>query len=506
VATNGPFSPKHRLALRLLQAAGVLAALMGVAGLAWAGWSWWNSRLPGSYSVMDFGTVEYGGGKALAAAHDHTAHSGTSVTLIRGAKEGKPNFRATLTAQQTELRLASGNTVDALTFNGRAPGPELRVRRGDLVEITLFNRDVEDGVSIHWHGVDVPGGEDGVSGVTQDRVLPGKRFTYRFRAEQVGTFWYHSHQASAKNIPRGLFGVLVVEPRRAGAPGLDLAAVAHNFSGIDVLGASDRSVRRAVSAGTPVTLRLVNSDSFTRRFAVAGTPFRVVAIDGTDLAGPTPLERRTLELGAGGRYDVAFTMPATPVKLELLETPLSWTFSRDGRQDLAASGEGPEFDPLGYGRPEPSGDLGPDSRFDRSFDVKIDRKLGFRDGGFGFQWTVNGKIHPDTPVFLVRKGERVKMTITSSTSGAHPMHLHGHHWLVLSRDGILARGSPWWADTLNLEQGDSYEVAFRADTPGVWMFHCHILQHADEGLDMHLMYEGVSTPFEIGKEAGNDPE
>ena len=86
------------------------------------------------------------------------------------------------------------------------------MRQGDLVEVTLVNEDIEQGVTIHWHGIDVPNAEDGVAGVTQDAVLPGERYVYRFRAEQVGTFWYHTHQASSKEVRRGLFGAIVIEP------------------------------------------------------------------------------------------------------------------------------------------------------------------------------------------------------------------------------------------------------------------------------------------------------
>ena len=86
------------------------------------------------------------------------------------------------------------------------------MRQGDLVEVTLENEDIAQGVTIHWHGIDVPNAEDGVAGVTQDAVLPGERYVYRFRAEQVGTFWYHTHQASSKEVRRGLFGAIVIEP------------------------------------------------------------------------------------------------------------------------------------------------------------------------------------------------------------------------------------------------------------------------------------------------------
>jgi FtsP/CotA-like multicopper oxidase with cupredoxin domain len=86
------------------------------------------------------------------------------------------------------------------------------------------------------------------------------------------------------------------------------------------------------------------------------------------------------------------------------------------------------------------------------------------------------------------------------------MHLHGHHVLVLSRDGVPASGSPWWSDTLNVRPGESYVVAFRADNPGLWMDHCHNLKHAADGLTMHVAYTGVSTPFEVGTAHHNTPE
>ena len=100
----------------------------------------------------------------------------TSVTDLHGPA-GVPTRRFTLTAEHAEVRLASGRTVDALTFNGTVPGPELRVHQGDLVEVTLRNKDVKDGVTIHWHGVDLPNAEDGVAGVTQNAVPPGRRAT-----------------------------------------------------------------------------------------------------------------------------------------------------------------------------------------------------------------------------------------------------------------------------------------------------------------------------------------
>ncbi len=115
----------------------------------------------------------------------------------------RPVRAFTLTARHARMTLPGGSTVDALTYNGTLPGPELRVREGDLVEVRLHNADIAEGVTIHWHGYDVPAGEDGVAGVTQDAVPVGGSFTYRFLAEQVGTFWYHSHQNSYQQVWSG---------------------------------------------------------------------------------------------------------------------------------------------------------------------------------------------------------------------------------------------------------------------------------------------------------------
>jgi FtsP/CotA-like multicopper oxidase with cupredoxin domain len=86
------------------------------------------------------------------------------------------------------------------------------------------------------------------------------------------------------------------------------------------------------------------------------------------------------------------------------------------------------------------------------------------------------------------------------------MHLHGHHALVLSRNGKPSTGSPWWVDSLNVANGESYEIAFVADNPGIWMDHCHNLPHAAQGLAAHLTYQGVSTPHVLAGSTKNRPE
>jgi len=101
--------------------------------------------------------------------------------------------------------------VTAWTYNGVVPGPVLRVNQGDRVRVTLRNH-LPVATTIHWHGVFVPNADDGVAGVTQNAVPSGQSYVYEFVARDPGTYWYHSHQDTSNQLPRGLYGSLVVLP------------------------------------------------------------------------------------------------------------------------------------------------------------------------------------------------------------------------------------------------------------------------------------------------------
>jgi FtsP/CotA-like multicopper oxidase with cupredoxin domain len=487
----------------LKRLAPVLVAGVVIVGLTWVAAAWNSSRVPSSYSVMEFGAVDVGGGSP--AAHGGRDQA-LSVDALREPDSGPPDVRFTLTAEHADVQLPSGRTVNALTFDGQVPGPELRVRQGQLVEITLVNKDLEQGVSVHWHGVDVPNAEDGVAGVTQDSVPPGGRYVYRFRAEQAGTYWYHSHQHSLNEVERGLYGAFVVAPADRPLEPVDVALIAHTLRGASLIGGSDEPVRRQVAPGTPVRLRLVNTDNVDRRFALAGTAFRVAAVDGGDLYNPPLVQDKTLAVTAGGRNDVVFTMPARPVSIGVGGSDAGLALSPDGGGGFTEPDfDADELDPTDYARYD--GEVAPGSRFDRTFSVDIGRKLGFLRGGlkFGWQWTINGKTFPDMPMLVVKEGELVRISFHNGTGDDHPMHLHGHHMLVIARNGRPV-ATPWLVDTLNVRPDERFDVAVRAENPGLWMLHCHNLQHAAQGFTTHLVYDGVTTPFLVGEDSGNTPE
>jgi hypothetical protein len=122
-----------------------------------------------------------------------------------------------------------------------------------------------------------------------------------------------------------------------------------------------------------------------------------------------------------------------------------------------------------------------------------------------WRWRINGKTSPHVPPIVVREGQLIKLTLVNRWFEPHPIHPHGHRMLVLSRNGQPATGSPWLSDTLNVGPGETYEVAMKADNPGVWM-DCHNLLHAVSGMVLHLMYDNVTTAYVAGTATRNHPE
>ncbi|MDR6552504.1 multicopper oxidase family protein [Paenibacillus qinlingensis] len=527
LAMRSPAWTKPRLGVRVLRAAaGVLAAAAVL-------WIWLStasqmSHLPAEMN-MAAGVMDYGGSAAPAnGEHAHHGVGGMSVATLTGPREGTPDQRFTLTAVKKTITLSSGQQVEAWTFNGQLPGPELRVKQGQLIEVTLVNADIEDGVTLHWHGLDVPNAEDGVAGVTQNAVLPGQTYVYRFIASDAGTYWYHSHQQSYIGAGKGLFGSLIVEPQALqkgqslSQMVVDIPIVAHTYIALGVapnknmisFGASDSRQIKQIAPGTPVRLRLINTDNEPTRFKLLGTHFQVAAIDGTDLHEPSDLVDQDLVVASGGRYDVTFIMPRGNVFLGSISykregSHASLVMSPDGMDadfSVVAAKRNVTFDPLTYGSPDKKAIAAFNGHYDREFQLILDKRLGLYNGAFNYSFTINGKLFPDTPMLMVKEGDVVKTTIVNHSSANHPMHLHGHHMIVLSRNGQLSSGSPWWVDTLNVGPGETYEVAFIADNPGLWMDHCHNLQHATAGMTMHLMYEGITTPYSVGSSTQNHPE
>src|SRR4051794_20045232 len=468
---------------------------------------WQNSRMPSEYSVMDMGHLDYGGGphgQGMADMPGMPGMQGTmSVADLVERTHRKPDVTVDLVARQQPVRLASGRMIDGYTINGTTPGPTIRAKQGDLLEVHLRNQSVDEGITLHWHGVDVPNSEDGVAGVTQNAVAKGDNYTYRFVVRDPGTYWYHSHQVSHEQVVKGLFGALIVTPRKPDRSVQDLVAIAHTYGSVRTINGEEGDGVVQVHEGSDVRVRVINTDSGSVE-AWASAPYRLVAVDARDLHGPTPIDGRAMNVPAGGRADLQLHVPGdgTAIRVHVGSTSLVIGPPGSAAPDVKEPIEG--VDLLHYGTPAPLG-FDP-NHADRHFEYSIGRRPGFVDGKPGLWWSINGHLWPNVPMFVVDEGDVVVMDIDNHSGAVHPMHLHGHHAVVLSRNGSPSTGSPWWIDSLDVNPGQSYRIAFVADNPGIWMDHCHNLQHAAQGLVAHLMYEGVTEPYRIGGPSDNTPE
>jgi FtsP/CotA-like multicopper oxidase with cupredoxin domain len=424
-----------------------------------------------------------------------------------------------LVAQAARVRLVPipYPETDVWSFNGTVPGPEIRVRQGDRLRVVVTNR-LDEETTVHWHGIRLPNAMDGVPHLTQRPIAPGETFLYEFDLPDAGTFWYHPHQRSFEQAGRGLSGALVVEEREPIEVDRDVtwvlddwrlvsdASIRDDFgSGMDMAMAGrigntvtiNGRVREtfACRAGERIRLRLIN----VANARIFGLDFRdhephVAALDGHPIA-PYPLSGR-LTLGPGERADLVIDMTGAPGERFLVVDDFYWQ-NRYRLLDLAY-GEEP---PLRRQRPDTSIRLTPNPLPDPDLDRAERHEIvfgggmgGMMQGGrgrgtmgsgmAGHAWSVNGVSvtdHRHEPLITLERDVSCRIVMRNQTAFHHPIHLHGHAFQVLSRNG-RPRPRREWKDTVMMAPNERVEIAFVADNPGDWMIHCHILEHQAGGM------------------------
>jgi len=440
----------------------------------------------------------------------------------------------TLTAVAANLELRPGLHVEAWTYNGTSPGPELRATVGDVLRVRLLNH-LQVGTTLHWHGIELPNGQDGVAGVTQDAVPPGGNAVYSFRLLQPGTYWYHAHQDSAVQQDRGLYGALVVLPSPDSSPALDRTLVYDEWPlGLEAAkppAQADVAMRSYVTTtvnghtgsavvpivtrpGESVRLRLVNA-GYQVHYVESPVAFAVVALDGHELTG-APQTTDAIPLGPAERVDIVFVAPAQPFSIRLVGS-----FPPDAEATIPigpAGATGPEIpkpahhhllDLLGLAAVS-ADDPWPDgTAATRSFDMVLsETQMGPMPGMAGMDgvsYRIDGGTFPATPVLRVARGDLVEITFQNRGTGQHWMHLHGHFFRVLQRDGTPLPGR-LVKDTVSILPGHTVTIAFRADNPGWWMIHCHQLLHSAGGMMALLAYDGAPRLAHLGGVASNSPD
>src|SRR5262245_406705 len=416
-------------------------------------------------------------------------------------------------------------------YDDAFPPPTLRVRLGETLRVRLVNR-LPEHTSIHWHGIRLPNPMDGVPYLTQPPVEPGAEFVYEFRPPDAGTFWFHPHCNSIAQMGRGLTGVLVVENPDDPPFDADIVCLYRDWHVDDggrftpfstdegagragtmgslhtVNGASQPTIE--VPAGGLVRLRLLNLDN-ARIVTVAmpEQPATIIAIDGNPIA---PVAFDEWQIGPAMRLDLAFRAPeqegaAFALKNNFAAEP--WTLATF-RTVGAARSRPPAEPPALPASAIPRPDLDQAEAMQFAFSAASATALDPRDlppavselqSALGADvpasdllcrpqrifWAINKRPwpgqsggHVPPPLATLTRGRSYIFELINATPHTHPIHLHGHTFLVLESN--KRKVTPYHTDTVLIHTKERVKIAFVADNPGDWMLHCHIIEHQDTGM------------------------
>jgi len=440
-----------------------------------------------------------------------------AATRIGYAAGDPPMEKAdyTLRIAPVSLELAPGKTIMTTGYNGKVPGPVLRLREGSPVTINVIN-DAGYPDIVHWHGLYLPAVQDGAIEEGSPIIPVGQSHLYSFTPKPAGTRWYHSHAMAMTDLTRstysGEFGFLIVEPV-AGDPGRydrevllaarrweghwvsmqDLRKGPPPNNGLEVMYHAatlgqrmlgyDEPIR--VRQGERILFRLLNaSATMDVTLALPGHRFTVIALDGNPV--PTPATVEVLKLDVAERADVIVEM----------NNPGVWVFgSTDDKDRNMGMGLVVEYENR---RGEPQW-LSPKAAWsytalalttpaktpDETIKLTFEKVPGGR-GGYN-RWTINGKSWPDTnPLFTVQEGKRYRLVMNNNSGDTHPVHTHRHTFEVTKVGDTSISGL--MKDTISMPRYSTAEIDFLADDPGPTFFHCHHQDHMDEGFTGLITY------------------
>ncbi len=457
----------------------------------------------------------------------------TRRQMLAGAAAGTLALRApgaggsTLPAVPLEATITRASLTGGVgpktavwAFGGTVPGPVLRARQGEEFALQFGNK-LPEPSAIHWHGLRIANAMDGVPGLTQDVVAPGAIFDYRFTPPDAGTFWYHPHERSFEQVPRGLAGALIVEERNPPQTDRDLTlligdyrldsenALIEGFGSRHDQSHAGRLGNRITVNGQPqaefrvlandrIRLRLINACSARiLNLRLEASQPKLIAVDGQPV-GPTTSYGEALTLGPGNRIDLMVDMigppdhviPLTEIsgeRRELVRLVFQGDQKRRPKPLVAPIALTPN--PL----PEPGRKDALTVPLVMTGGAASETDMSVMRGGSGPVWQFNGKAgmimaggssHADMgePMFRAPRGRTVHLRIENRTAWPHAMHVHGHHFRLLERPNG-PDPQPFWWDTLLVQPGETSVIGFVADNPGKWMIHCHMLDHQASGMD-----------------------
>jgi FtsP/CotA-like multicopper oxidase with cupredoxin domain len=413
-----------------------------------------------------------------------------------------------LVVGEADIELVDGQTTGMWTYNGTSPGPLLQARVGDTVRVHVTNN-LDEPTTVHWHGLRIAVEMDGVVNGSIEAIQPGESFTYEFTPPEAGTFWYHPHVRSYIQVEAGLYGAFVVHEAEEDRPDVDADRV---FVLDDILLDDDGAIAGHASNhptqmhGRSGNVLLVNGEERASRVRLAPGAVERWRLVNTANARTITLRFPNLdvrEIGAdGGLWPQTFTRSVDEILLPVgaraeLEVRLAdgedeggleWIILvRNNAGDIVE--DATELVPVGLDADrhassatghtaDPSEPLEP-----MADDLPIDHPLRFDavQGIDGVIWTINDMAWPDAYTWEADLATVQTIELRNNAGPEHPFHLHGQLFRILSRDGEPA-DEPGARDTVLVHGMETVVIASDFSNPGMWMAHCHILEHAALGM------------------------
>ena len=437
----------------------------------------------------------------------------------------------TLTAASGSAQIFEGVPTDLYTLNGLYPGPTIELDRGDELLVRMENRLPDQDLILHWHGILAPSSMDGHP---HQAVPSGEDYDYPYTVEQrAATCWYHphTHPITGPQVYRGLAGFYIVHdeeerglPLPQGAYDVPLLLQDRRVSEDNQLIYELNDVEKMIGwqgdtilvngtydpslqvERTRYRFRLLNGAN-ARVFLVGfedGRTFHLIANDGGLL--PAPVEVESIYLAPGERAEILvdFTDDLAGESVLLRSLEFAEEFLPRTRQGKPADLLRFEIGGAGPTPPELPATLSTIEAYDPE-DALRTREFRLHMSGGGH--SINDLLFEPMRIdFTVPIGELEIWQFTNGTQTIHPMHIHGVQFQVLDRNGTTSLVRPeerGWKDTVILFPTSAVRVLvrFTAHT-GMFMLHCHNLEHEDDGMMMNFMVDTDTGIREDYRSAG----
>ena len=475
-------------------------------------------------------------------------------TLLAGAAAGLPlgMLPRTLAASEASPPVLTvgrrvlevkGKAAKVFSLTGPGGKPGLELVLGERFRARLVN-DTSVETLIHWHGLTPPMAQDGVPMLSQPPLQPGGTYDYDFENTRAGTFWMHSHvglqeqqllaaplivRETAEPVfdeqehvvllhdftfrdPEEILAELKGGGGAHAGHAMDHGQMDHSQMGhgsaeamppmgamlndivYDAYLANDRTLDDPevvrVEKGGRVRLRIINGAAASNMWVDLGAlEGELIAVDGNAIH---PIRGRVFPIAIAQRADIRVTVPGEGGAFPVLFRP-EGVGTRTGIVLATASAAIAAV--AAEGDTAPALDLSQELLY-RSVaqlpDEPIHRTemLMLTGGGADYLWGLNGKSGMHDTIFSVRQGERLAVMMHNMTGMTHPMHLHGHYFKVIAIGNRQIDGA--LRDVVLVPPMETVTIAFDADNPGNWPFHCHHAYHMNAGMMGTVSYTSAA--------------